>query len=353
MKVCRWVVLMVFASFLSMNAQQFVYKVEALGYFDNREYDAGFQRSQTLFATRISPEVGLHLKDNHSYNHDLMLGVHYTKAMGKPFFPKDIVPTLYYRFDNPQADFTFYLGSIPYTCLSQDLPSYVLYDSIAYMHPNIQGALLQYRGDKGFFDLICDWRSMQSEDTREAFRLLMNGHYHVGIFTMGGIVQMNHLASKKFETNGVCDDAFINPILGLKLSFLDSLSFQMGYIWSYQFDRIAASEPILSQSLHFDLHAQWKRLGLKNTLYVGESLHPLYSKTGSTLYLGDPFYQSTLYNRCDIFCYLIRNKVVNCLMSWNLHYTKEFGLDHQQQLVCRFSTDGLKRSGLLRNLFGK
>lgn len=353
MKYLKLIIILLSLSALSMNAQQFVYKVDALGYFDNREYDADFQRSQTLFAIRLSPEIGAQLSGPNGGQHRLMLGAHYTKPMGMSFRREDFVPTLYYCFHKPQTGFKFYLGALPYENLSQDLPAYVLYDSIAYVHPNIQGALVQFQGDRGFYDLMCDWRSMQSEDQREAFRLLMNGRYGFGIFQAGGLIQMNHLASKKFQKNGVCDDAFINPVIGVNIPLLDSLYVQSGYIWSYQWDRIHAAEPILSESLVFDLYAQWKFIGLKNTLFVGNNLQPLYSGAGNELYLGDPFYQSTFYNRCDVFFYLLRNNFVNCLISWNLHYTKEFGLDHQQQLICRLSTDWLRESRPLKNLFGK
>lgn len=331
----------------------FTYRVELLSYFDNREYDADFQRSQTLFATRLSPEFGLKFQDSHQQWHRLMLGAHYTKSMGRMFEPRDVVPTLYYCYQKPDNSFNFYLGTIPYHYLSRDLPAYVLYDSIAYVHPNIQGSLIQFQNDKAFLDIVCDWRSMQGENQREAFRLLINGLYDWGLFHAGALVQMNHLASKKFQKNGVCDDAYINPQVGIRLPLLDDFRITAGYVWSYQWDRIRAQEPTLSHSLLFDLQARWKRIGLNNLLYLGQNLQPLYPHNGNKLYLGDPFFQSSCYNRCDVFVYLLQTNIVNCLISWNLHYTKEFGLDHQQQLICRFSTDGLKQAKYLKNLFGK
>lgn len=337
----------------SDQSSPFVYRVDLLSYFDNREYDADFQCSQTLFATRLSPEIGLQFKDAYQQTHRLMLGAHYTKAMGRPFEKRDFVPTVYYEYQHPNKDFKFFLGSVPYAHLSQDLPSYVLYDSIVYVHPNIQGALMQYQNDHAFFDLMCDWRSMQGENRREAFRLLMHGMYDWGLFHAGGLIQMNHLASKKFQKNGVCDDAFINPQVGIRLPLLNEFRLTAGYLWAYQWDRIHASQPTLSQSILLDFQASWNRIGLKNLLYVGQNLQPLYLRNGMDLYLGDSFYQSSCYNRCDIYVYLLQNNIVNCLISWNLHYTKEFGLDHQQQLICRFSTDGLKQNRVLKNLFGK
>ena len=333
----------------STSKPAFVYQVEALSYFDNREYDADFQSAQTLFATRLSPEIGLQVQDHHR----LMLGAHYTQHMGRLFESGDFVPTLYYRYQPSDEHFRMYLGAVPYTQLSEDLPAYALYDSIAYVHPNIQGALLQYQNDNLFVDAFCDWRSLPTDTQREAFRLLLNARYQGSYFHAGALLSMNHLASKKFQKNGVCDDAFVNPTFGIDLPWLDTLSLTAGYILAYQWDRIRSSQASFSQGFMIDFQARWRRLALKNSLYLGENLQPLYPQHGNALYLGDPFYQSSFYNRCDIYCYLIQSKFVNCLFSWNLHYTKEFGWDHQQQLICRFSTETLTQSKNLRNLFEK
>ncbi len=336
------------------NGPQWVYKLEALNYFDNREYKADIQHSQTIFATRLSPEVGLAVNDElRGLQHRLMLGLHLTKEMGKTIDEKSFIPTVYYHLHHQPSGFSMSLGSLPYTLLSEDLPAYILYDSIAYARPNIQGALLQYRSDRAFADFICDWRSMQTLEQREAFRLILNGQYRWNILAAGALMQMNHLASYKFQKNGVCDDMLLQPYLSLNLPLLDSLQLKAGYLLSYQCDRTSPMTPSWTQALVLDVCARWKHLGIKNSLYVGSNLQSLYDAYGSLLYQGDSFYRSSLYNRCDLYVYLFRNNFVNCLFSWNLHYTKEYGLDYQQQLICRFSTDGLRQNRAIRNLFGK
>ena len=74
--------------------------------------------------------------------------------------------------------------------------------------------------------------------------------------------------------------------------------------------------------------------------------------------LGDPFYQSRLYNRTDLFVYLYRSSFVNFYFSWNMHYDG-YHLQHQQQMIVRFRLEPLmqelagKQQPFLRGLFDK
>ena len=84
---------------------------------------------------------------------------------------------------------------------------------------------------------------------------------------------------------------------------------------------------------------------------------PLYPQLGAQLNQGDPFYQSPTYNRTDIYAYLFRKSYLNCLASFNLHYTPG-NLNFQQQLVLRFYLDDqawkerktAKNRGYLKNI---
>ena len=53
------------------------YSVDALFYFDNREYKAPWQNDQTLFAIRLSPEIGVGFTDKRGGVHRVMAGVSY------------------------------------------------------------------------------------------------------------------------------------------------------------------------------------------------------------------------------------------------------------------------------------
>jgi len=110
-----------------------------------------------------------------------------------------------------------------------------------------------------------------------------------------------------------------------------------------------------------EVYVNWWFLGVKNTTYVGQNLQPLRQSDnmgtpiGSLMCQGDPFYQATFYNRTDLFAYLYRSSFVYCYLSYNLHY--EGGrLQQQQQLIVRFSLDGLMHASegrYLKGLFDK
>ena len=106
-----------------------------------------------------------------------------------------------------------------------------------------------------------------------------------------------------------------------------------------------------------ELYANWWFLGLKNTFYYGDNLQPLRDRN-AFLCLGDPFYQSRIYNRTDIFAYLYRSSFVNLYFSWNMHYDGN-RLQHQQQMIVRFELEPLmselagQKRPYLRGLFDK
>ena len=84
---------------------------------------------------------------------------------------------------------------------------------------------------------------------------------------------------------------------------------------------------------------------------------PLYPQLGAQLNQGDPFYQSSTYNRTDIYAYIFRKSYLNCIAFCNLHYTPG-NLDFQQQLTLRFYIDdqawknrkGKQNRGYLKNI---
>ncbi len=125
----------------SVLAQKFVYNVDFVSYFDNREYHSTQQQSQTLFGMRLSPEIGLSLQDSLGGRHKLMAGLSYIQPFGATWKSAHLIPTIYYQYQ--QSGFTVNLGAIPYSTLTRALPNYLMSDSLSYAYPNIQGALMQ------------------------------------------------------------------------------------------------------------------------------------------------------------------------------------------------------------------
>ncbi len=98
-------------------AQELLYDLEVLSYFDNREYKVDFQRPQTILGMRIAPELGLGTADEKAGSHKLMLGLNYIQPLGAGIKEALVVPTVYYRYVHNR--FRVNLGAVPYSYLTE------------------------------------------------------------------------------------------------------------------------------------------------------------------------------------------------------------------------------------------
>lgn len=320
---------------------QLLYDVDFATYFDNREYQAPYQIPQTILNFRLSPQIGVRILDRAGGRHELVAGVSYTQRLGGNWRDVQFAPIAYYHFN--YRGFDAGMGAIPYSRRIAPMPEWLMYDSLTYYHPNIQGALLQYRDERGFVEFMCDWRSAQTEERREMFRLVLNGQYQYKWLQVGGLAHMNHKARFATTYEPVMDDVHVHAFSGADVTRyvpLDSLSLRVGYIFGWQRDR-GQNDVFVNHGMIVELYANWWFLGLKNTFYYGDNLQPLRPRNSNSS-LGDPFYQSRLYNRTDIFIYLYRSSFVDFYFSWNMHYDSH-RLQHQQQMMVRFRLEPLMR----------
>lgn len=323
-----------------VSAQSFLWDVDFYGFFDNREYKYDKQKSQTLFATRLSPEIGVAVSGPKQASHRLMAGVSWIQPIGGKAEEGRVDPTVYYRCVMPRFQMSF--GLFPRTQLIEPLPSYMQYDSLTYYNPNITGALFQYSGSRGYIEMYIDWRQVQTKKRREAFNIVASGKWQPGVFFLGGHIMMNHLARTiaAGDDQSVMDDMIVNPYIGVdfaRYTPLSILSVKCGYLLSMERHR-GLGVWHRPQGFLCDIQGEWRWLGLHNTLYTGESQMPFYEQFGSQLNQGDPFFQSNFYNRTDIYAYIFHNSFVNCKASFNLHFTPG-KISYQQQLSVRFYLD--------------
>jgi hypothetical protein len=347
----------VFCCAMAQTKVSFAYDTDFLLYFDNREYDrTPGQRSQTIFGVRLAPEIGVQIADSTESKHRLMAGVSYNQPFGASWGKITVKPTIYYRIETKGFDIN--LGFVPYRYLKENLPEYLLSDSISYYNSNLQGALFQYESEMGFASLMADWRGMYSEETREAFRVIIGGQYRYKWLQAGGYAMLNHLANST-QTNCVYDDIMINPYVGVNLGEivapLDSFNIRLGYIGGFQRER-ATDTALFTHAFNAELFLRWRFLGFKQSFYYGDSLYPLYEKQQATLNMGDPWYKSKLYSRTDFFIYLYNNRFVNCYFSFNLHVNETGNVNCQQQIIAQFNLGKVfskKGSPKLKSLLGK
>lgn len=304
--------------------QQLRWSIDAGSVFENREGDDYYSPDQTIAFTRLSPEVGISLMGG---RHLLMGGVSWYQPIGNGWKGYKLSPTVYYRYLSPTWRVS--LGMLPRTLLIEQMPTVLMSDSLRYTEPNIRGALIQYVHHRGFMELALDWRSLQTQEQREAFSVYFNGRWMAaGPLMLGGRLQVNHLAKTLNPTpdQNVNDDISANPYVGLDLSRyaprMDSLTVTAGLMLQLERDRGTGTwhRPY---GLMLDATAEWRFLGIEEHLYVGKNLYPLYPKYGSLLNMGDPSYQAHVYSRTNVRAYIFRNQFVNLYASLDFHYTPD------------------------------
>ncbi len=300
--------------------------------FDNREGDGRYTRDRTYFFTTLAPEIGLRFTPRDRiaggavWNQPLENGVKNGKIM----------PTLYYRHEGERWRFS--MGMFPRTQLREPLPGFLWCDSLAYFQRNIRGALVQYEERNGFFDAYLDWRGQQAVDVREAFNLVFHGEWRPkrGVFLAGGHMMMNHFAkSHRAEDEYIVDNFLVNPYVGVDFSratALDSLVVKAGGLMTVERDR-RHGKWTTPGGLWVDATFEWRWLGLRNSLYLGGELFPLYGEYGTLLYQGEAYYQSSFYNRTDIYAHIMRNRWMDLEAQLNFNFARNDFMFYQRLIL--------------------
>lgn len=320
--------------------QTLLWSAECVPYFDNREYAYERTPSATLFATRLTPTIGLGIG-----NHSIVAGISWIQPIDSRWEHTTFKPTIYYRYDTPQ--FAMSMGLFPRTQLIEPLDDFIACDSLTFFSPNIQGALFRHTSKLGYVEAFVDWRGMQSRTTREAFMVVAQGRIHITPWLFaGGAAVMNHLARAKDEaadnTTNVTDNIMLRPYVGIDLSHrtpLDSLSLRCGYLATLDRER-GITGWLTSHAFVADLTIEWRFLGLRNKFYYGSAAQQLYDKFGQLLYQGEAYYGSTpWHDRLDVYGYIFRNSFVNCYASVGFYFTPGGKVGCRQQLTVRAYID--------------
>lgn len=323
------------------HGQEFEWSVDANVVLHNREGGNEATPDQTMFFSRVSPEVGMSLLDG---RHTFMGGVSWYQPFSDRWKDGKVTPTLYYRYRGPK--WRVAVGMVPRTMMLERPQRFLWSDSMGYRQPNIRGALAQYVKPNGHFEALLDWRQMQSLDRREAFNVLAHTRWHLGsgrMLIVGGEAQYNHLAKRKNAPEEECvnDDATLYPFAGINLSrhagLLDSLTITAGAIIQLQ---RARNENTWHTPCAFNaqIDARWRWLELQQTFTAGKPLFPLYDRYGSELNLGDVYYNSKLYSRSALTAHIVQNRFVDLTAGLVFHANRET-TGFWQQLSLRIVLD--------------
>jgi hypothetical protein len=308
-------------------AQGIQYRLGYFGFMDNREYFNPYVNDQTIFGSRIIAEIGLAFDENKK----VMAGFDYLYEFGSKgeLIAPDI--TLYYNSQSRHID--FYIGAFPRLNLL-NMPMALMIDTFQYYRPNIEGILLNYRGENFRHNIWLDWQGRQSYDTRERFMLGFSGQAKIGLFTYQHHAIMSHVAhtldappDQHLEDNGgyaVMAGIDLSSITGM-----DTLAFSTGYLGSY--DRLRGVYDMqFASGWLTELEAVYRGFGFRGTIYRGDS---------QKILSGDGFYKSTKYSRADVF-YRVSKSYIEGLFQFSFHYLPD-NVDFSMSLTVRAQLDGL------------
>lgn len=334
----------------------FAYDLDFEMNFDNREfYKSAFSESMTIFGARLTPAVGVTVRQDRTLTHNLMAGIDIMKDFGDSLSARNLLRevTIYYNMEKHfrRNEFSMYAGIFPRKAMEGRWGQEFFSDSLTFYDNNLEGLLLKLRRPRAYFELGADWMGLTGEYRRERFMIFSSGSGRVLPYTdLGYSFYVYHYAGSR-KVRGVVDNILINPYLNVDLSRptgLQKLSFTAGWIQGLQNDRKNIGRYTFPGGGELDIEVRNWNVGVRNRLYIGRDLMPLYNcldaggfKYGNeTLYLGDPFYRvndrgeqtAGTYDRLEVF---YSPKIGNCLsisVKAVLHFN-EFHYSGFQQMV--------------------
>lgn len=299
----RFLILLIAAcgAAVSVQAQKFIVGAGFETYFDNREYIGNeFDVSQTLFSARLTPRIGVQWGGRNR----LVFAVDMMHNFGEnEKFLSEVQPLMYYRY---QADRVKAMAGIfERNELRMDgYPLAMMGDRMRFYENRIQGFMGRYMSavrDDSFVEMSFDWCGMQSETSRERFRILSAGRYTADWFRFGYALSLFHFALTT-DGGGVSDNAMLYPYVGARFNAYFDFDFELGAILAPQ--RLREFDEGWKAPAGGQLTIGISRWGVKleNTLYCGDGIMPYYDLYGDEFYAGERFWSTTkgVYNRAKI-----------------------------------------------------
>lgn len=332
-----FITFLLFTVSVNLFSQSFVWDLDFSLRFDNREYaKLEYPKSQTLFGASVTPQVGLSWSDHHS----VMTGFYYCKDFGTSL--KDYSANIYLYYSYKGDKFRANAGLFPKKSIIGEYSTLFFSDSVKFYDHDLDGLLLQYKGEKGYAEVVMDWMGKFSETKRERFMIFGTGRYFFADLYAGLDFSLYHYANSERDI-GVVDNNIANIYLGYKrpdMWVFDHFEIRAGWIVTYQRDRLKTKSVDTPNGFQFDFNIEKMRLGVYNSLYLGDNLMPYYNSSDSSgntyntsLYYGDRFYgtDSGVYNRTEFYWKPNISKKMDFKISFLLHHNgKKIGT---QQLL--------------------
>ena len=292
---------------LSASAQNLAYRLRFDTYFDNLESSEPWEPTRTIFAVKLSPEIGLQLGGGHSF----MTGAHLTQDLGDTLLTK-AQASIYYRYFGNR--FGALAGSFSRSFSKGDYPLSFFDNTWSFYNENINGLMLQYRNGKGNgrAEFFVDWQGQSQKFRIDEFMLVASAGY--SFFDNLLIVDAAGLLSHFKNDYVLGDDCYLlerayytlalSTDLHKLLPSMDRFRIGFGTLSSMEHKRFLEMESKWRHNIGFqaEIDMRWRWIGLKNSFYFGDGQQTFYGQYGQRVYSGSPFYRSERYNRTDLYC---------------------------------------------------
>ena len=284
----------------------FAYDLDFDMQFDNREFEGtSYTSSMTIFGARVTPAVGVGLRQKNGTKHRLMVGIDIMKNFGAASKNSELFDemTLYYDVQKQlgRTGFEMVAGIFPRRYAEGSYSQAFYSDSLRFYDNNLEGLLLKFSRPKAYFEIGCDWMGMYDTFSRERFQIFSSGEGKVLPFLSLGYAATLYHFSCSGVSIGVVDNALINPYLRFDLASvadMQALSVRLGWLQALQNDRANVGHYVFPGGAEVVMEVQKWNVGVRNDMFIGTDMMPYYNavdnagyKYGSLLYMGSPFYR--------------------------------------------------------------
>lgn len=323
-------------------------------YLDNLEGENALWATRTLYALRLSPEIGVGINAKHA----VMLGGFVLQNMGAATFPTKAHISAYYAYRD--QDFSAFMGIFPRKNLIGTYPLRFFRPDFLFFSPNINGLALSAH-TKGVVlalngEFVFDWYGGDLSKRYDEFYAL--AHASIVAFSAVSLranVALYHIKNEELlSADGSKNPA--NPLLP-NTQLLDKILYEVAL--GVDFAKIVQKESLQKAEIALvalgslerkrqasglgdfyngsggELRArlQYKGFGLEESYYFGKPQMQYFAEYGESVYNGLPFYHARSLNRINAY-YEYRNDFLRLNVGFAFyHFDRQFALSQMLTLT--------------------
>lgn len=316
-----YLVVLIFIGTISVQAQEFFWRVGLDYFFDNTEYaKSSFLDSETMNGVWLKPVGTISWNDKHSING----GVNLLKIPGTDKVIDKVNITMYYQFESPKI--LFRAGSFPRSDILGNYNTFFFKDSVNNFIPFMQGVFIQFGNNKNFINTWYDRTGYATPTSHERFFIGMSGKVSKGLFFADFQSYMFHNSNTKPATpgEGVSENLQLQATAGIEYHSESGFKglLAAGALLGYERDRRYEDDLYRPTGFVARADAELHGIGTKNLLYYGNNRMRLAETFGGDLYWGTQFLQSSPYLKSDWYIRLIESNFVSVRFNLNMHLSE-------------------------------